>query len=70
MTFTDYNTAMTTMFNRHGDISEEVRLSILTKNLAPFYLMQVPSVTTLLELENECLKLEALSLEQIIIVLH
>lgn len=54
----DYLSCMTAMFERYGNISEELRLDIILKNLAPFYVMQLPEVATLAELETECLKLE------------
>ena len=49
---------MSALFNRHGSISEDVRLSILTRNLPPFYTEQLPVVYSVEELEVECLKLE------------
>lgn len=57
-TFVDYFSSMSAMFNRYGDISEEIKLSILIRNLAPFYTMQLPDVSSLRELEEECLKIE------------
>ena len=54
----EYLSSMTTLFNRHGDIAESVRLSIVSRNLAPFYTEQLPEVQSISELEIECLKLE------------
>lgn len=54
----DYLACMTAMFERYGNVSEELRLDIICKNLSPFYIMQLPAVKTLSELEEECLKLE------------
>mgnify|MGYP005984845299 FL=1 len=56
----DYLTAMTTMFKRHGSIDADVKLGILTRNLAPFYLSQLPVVSNLEELERECLRIEVI----------
>lgn len=56
--FVDYYSCMLSMFRRYGDASEEVQLGIISRNLAPFYTMQLPSVNNLSELEDECLKLE------------
>ncbi|KAK9730858.1 Reverse transcriptase (RNA-dependent DNA polymerase) [Popillia japonica] len=46
------------MFRRYGGLTEAMQLDILTRNLAPFYTMQLPTVHSLQELEDECLKLE------------
>lgn len=46
------------MFERYGNFSEELRVNILCKNLTPFYIMQLPDVRTVAQLEEECLKLE------------
>lgn len=56
--FVDYFSAMQSMFRRHGAIGDQMQLDIISRNLAPFYTMQLPTVRSLLELENECLKLE------------
>lgn len=56
--FVDYLSAMQSMFRRHGAISDQMQLDIISRNLSPFYTMQLPAVRSLLELENECLKLE------------
>lgn len=54
----EYLACMTAMFKRYGKVSEDLKLDILIKNLAPFYMMQLPTVDSLQELETECLKLE------------
>lgn len=54
----DYLSCMTAMLERYGNVSEELCLDIIVKNLAPFYVMQLLEVSTLAELEEECLKLE------------
>lgn len=54
----DYLTCMNSMFRRYGSFDESARLDILIRNLAPFYSTQLPTVTTLQQLEDECLKLE------------
>lgn len=56
--FVDFMTAMTAMFNRHGNISSDVRLGIVLRNLAPFYIERLPEVSSLDELERECLRIE------------
>lgn len=56
--FVDYFSCMLAMMRRHGGIGDEMQLDILTRNLAPFYTMQLPTVSTLAQLEDECLKLE------------
>lgn len=54
----EYLACLKSMFRRHEGISDEVQLDIATRNLAPFYTMQLPVVNTIEELEIECLKLE------------
>ena len=54
----DFLTCMASMFLRHGDISPELQLDIVSRNLAPFYVMNLPSVNSLEELERACLALE------------
>lgn len=54
----DYLTCMSALFNRYGQIPEEVKLDIVLRNLAPFYQMQLPVVRTIQELETECRQLE------------
>ncbi|KAF2898824.1 hypothetical protein ILUMI_07353 [Ignelater luminosus] len=56
--FIDYLSCMKSMFRRHGSFSESEQLEIISRNLAPFYTMQLPAVTSLVELETERLKLE------------
>lgn len=56
--FIEYYSCMSSMFRRHGDIPESVQLHIIIGNLAPFYTMNLPTVSSLAELEDECLKLE------------
>lgn len=50
------NESIVDYFN--GNISEELKVGILCKNWAPFYIMQLPDVKTVAQLEEECLKLE------------
>lgn len=54
----EYLACIRSMFRRHGDIGADCQLDIVTRNLAPFYVMQLPVVNDLEELEAECLKLE------------
>lgn len=54
----DYLSCMQAMFRRYGCIPEDVQVDIICKNLSPFYAMQLPSVKTLQQLEDECMKLE------------
>lgn len=56
--FIEYYSCMLSMFRRYGQVTEDIQLRIISKNLAPFYTMQLPSVASLAELEDECLKLE------------
>ncbi|XP_031328723.1 uncharacterized protein LOC116180357 isoform X2 [Photinus pyralis] len=56
--FIEYFSCMTTLFSRYGDIPLDIQLDILVRNLAPFYTMQLPTVKSLRELEEECLQLE------------
>jgi hypothetical protein len=56
--FVEYFACMNSMFRRYGDMTDETKLHMVTRNLAPFYTMQLPLVRTLRELEDECLKLE------------
>ena len=58
VSFIEYFAFITAMFRRYGEVAEDIKLSIISRNLAPFYTMQLPTVTTLSELESECLKLE------------
>lgn len=58
-TIVDYLSNMNALFRRHGRLSADVQLDIITRNLSPFYTTQLPVVSTLEELESECLKLEA-----------
>lgn len=54
----EYLASMSTLFSRYGAIPSDVRLDIVTKNLAPFYVMNLPVVESLEQLERECLQLE------------
>lgn len=54
----EYLSCIRAMFRRHGNVPDDVQLEIVSRNLAPFYLMQLPEVTCLEDLEAECLKLE------------
>lgn len=56
--FVEYYSSMSAMFRRYGPLAEDVQLSMLIRNLAPFYTMQLPTVHDLAQLEDECLKLE------------
>lgn len=56
--FVEYYSCMLSMFRRYGSVAEDIQLRIISKNLAPFYTMQLPTVTSLANLEDECLKLE------------
>uniref|UniRef100_V5GNH6 Gag polyprotein n=1 Tax=Anoplophora glabripennis TaxID=217634 RepID=V5GNH6_ANOGL len=56
--FIEYFSCMLSMFRRYGTVAEDVQLRLITRNLAPFYIMQLPVVNSLSELEDECLKLE------------
>lgn len=55
----DYLANMNGLFQRYGNMSEDVQLDIISRNLSPFYITQLPVVNSLAELETECLKLEA-----------
>lgn len=55
----DYLVCMNAMFGRYGVVPEDVRLGIISRNLSPFYTMQLPPVANMAQLEEECLKLEA-----------
>lgn len=57
-TFIEYFSCILSMFRRYGPVTEDVQLEIISRNLSPFYTMQLPTVRTLSELEDECLKLE------------
>lgn len=54
----EYLNCMKSMFRRYGNISEEMQLDIIGRNLAPFYTSQLPEVYSSQQLELECLKLE------------
>lgn len=53
----DYLNCMYTMFRRYGNVSDEIQLDIIMRNLSPFYSSQLGSVHSLQELEQECIKL-------------
>lgn len=53
----DYLTCVKSMFRRYGNVEEDVKLNIISRNLAPFYSTQLPSVTSLQELEDASLQL-------------
>lgn len=55
----EYLASMSALFNRYGGVPEELQLDIVSRNLSPFYLTQLPPINSLSELEDECLKLEA-----------
>lgn len=54
----EYLASMNTLFARYGRMPVDVQLDILTKNLAPFYVMNLPVVGSVEELEKACLELE------------
>lgn len=54
----DYLTCMNSMFRRYGRVEEDIKLNIIVRNLAPFYSTQLPSVSSLQDLEDACLILE------------
>lgn len=54
----EYLASMSTLFARYGKIQADVQLDIILKNLAPFYVMNLPVVESLEQLERECLQLE------------
>lgn len=54
----EYLSSMTALFVRYGKVGPDVQLDIISRNLSPFYLMNLPVVESLAELERECLKLE------------
>lgn len=54
----DYLSSMHALFRRYGHMSEDVKLDIISRNLAPFYTTQLPNVNSLEELEDQCLILE------------
>lgn len=55
----DYLSSMHALFRRYGSITDDVKLDIISRNLAPFYTTQLPIVNSLEELEEQCLRLEA-----------
>lgn len=57
-TIVEYLSCMAGMFNRYGNISEDIQVDIVSRNLSPFYAMQLPAVHSLRELERECRELE------------
>ena len=54
----EYLSCMQALVLRYGQISKEVQLDIVRRNLAPYYTLQLPPVQTLEELERECLVIE------------
>ncbi|KAL3273403.1 hypothetical protein HHI36_014849 [Cryptolaemus montrouzieri] len=52
--FIDYLTCMNSMIRSYGHVEQTIKLGIITRNLAPFYSTQLPSVNSLQELEDEC----------------
>lgn len=54
----DYLANMQALFKRYGTLSETAQLNLIIPNLAPFYAMHLGTVTTLEQLEQECLNLE------------
>lgn len=54
----DYLTCMNSMFRRYGHVEDDIKLNIVVRNLAPFYSTQLPSVSSLHDLEDACLILE------------
>lgn len=53
-----YLSCMKAMCKRYGNIPEDVQLDIFSRNLAPFYSMQLPAVYNLQQSDEECLKLK------------
>lgn len=50
---------MSALFQLYGEFPDDVQLDIISRNLFPFYLTQLPAVHMLVEWETECsLKLE------------
>lgn len=54
----EYLSCMQALFARYGGLDETVQLDILVRNLAPFYSTQLSEVSSITDLEEECLKLE------------
>ncbi|KAK9730857.1 Retrotransposon gag protein [Popillia japonica] len=44
--FIEYFSCMLSMFRRYGEMTAAMQLGILVRNLAPFYTMQLPKLTT------------------------
>ena len=54
----EYLACMQALIARYGLMPQAMVLDVIRRNLAPFYIMQLPDVRSLAELEAECLKLE------------
>lgn len=54
----EYLACMNALVDRYGSMSRDVVLDIVRRNLAPFYITQMPEVRSLEELETACLRLE------------
>lgn len=54
----EYLNSMYSMFRRYGTVSEDIQVDIIMRNLSPFYSSQLGSVSSLQELETECIRLE------------
>lgn len=54
----DFMACITSMCERYGGLTSEAELDIILRNLSPFYTMQLPVITSLQQLEVECLALE------------
>ena len=54
----EYLSCMQALVLRYGQITKEVQLDIVRRNLAPYYTLQLPPVQTLEELERVCLLIE------------
>lgn len=55
----DYLSSMHALFRRYGGMTDDVKLNIIIRNLAPFYTTQLSVVNSLEELEEQCLALES-----------
>ena len=56
----EYLACMHALIDRYGSMSRDVVLDIVRRNLAPFYITQLPDVRTLEELESACIRLETI----------
>lgn len=54
----EFISCMLAMFKRYGRVDESIKLDIIVRNLSPFYSAQLGAVSTIKQLEDECLNLE------------